>query len=105
MKDSITRRDFIDGVACAIAASPALASASVQSAGNTAYPPGLTGMRGSRDQDFVNKAYMFDHYSRELTDLIDQGALHDHSQARAQLKKDLHYRRYMLDHHQHQHSH
>lgn len=57
----------------------------------------------SGDQDFVNKAYMFNHYSRELAELIEQGALHDHSQERAVLQKDLHYRRFMLDHHQHTH--
>ena len=61
----------------------------------------------SHDQDFVNKAYMFEHYSRELAALIEDGALHDHSDARAQLQKDLHYRRYMNDHHRdnHQHNH
>lgn len=57
----------------------------------------------SHDQDFVNKAFMFEHYSRDLSELIEHGELHDHSQARASLQKDLHYRRYMLDHHQHQH--
>ena len=57
----------------------------------------------SRDQEFYNKAFMFEHYARELQDLIDQGALHEHSQARAQLQKELHYRRYMLQHHDDQH--
>lgn len=62
---------------------------------------------GSHDQDFVNKAYMFEHFSRELGELIEEGALHDHSAARAQLQKDLHYRRYMQEHHRddHQHTH
>jgi Ca-activated chloride channel family protein len=62
---------------------------------------------GSHDQDFVNKAYMFEHFSRELGELIEDGALHDHSAARAQLQKDLHYRRYMQEHHRddHQHNH
>ena len=59
----------------------------------------------SHDQDFVNKAYMFEHYSRELAELIEDGALHDHSNARAQLQKDLHYRRYMNDHHRDDHPH
>ncbi len=61
----------------------------------------------SHDQDFVNKAYMFEHYSRELRELIEAGALHDHSDARAKLQKDLHYRRYMNEHHRddHQHNH
>jgi Ca-activated chloride channel homolog len=59
----------------------------------------------SRDQDFVNKAVMFEHYSRELAELIEQGALHDHSVERAQLQKDLQYRRYMSDHHRGEHVH
>ena len=53
----------------------------------------------SRDQDFVNKAFMFEHYSHELGELIEEGALHDHSVERAQLQKELQYRRYMSDHH------
>lgn len=59
----------------------------------------------ARDQDFVNKAYMFDHYSRELAELIEEGELHDHSVERARLQKDLQYRRYMSDHHRGEHSH
>ena len=51
MKDTITRRDFVDGVACAIAAGAAPASAWAQVAGHAPYPPGETGMRGSRNPD------------------------------------------------------
>ena len=57
------------------------------------------------DQDFVNKAFMFEYYSRELGELIENGALHDHSVERAQLQKDLQYRRYMSDHHRGEHVH
>ncbi|MEO8498576.1 MAG: VWA domain-containing protein [Planctomycetota bacterium] len=57
----------------------------------------------SRDQDFVNKAFLFEHYARELQDLIDRGALHEHSDERAQLQKEFHYRRYLMEHHDHQH--
>ena len=57
----------------------------------------------SLDQDFVNKAYMFEHYSRELGELMETRALHDHSVARAQLQKELHYRQYMNDHHRNDH--
>lgn len=53
MKYRITRRDFIDGVACSVAAGPLLATASEQSVSKTGYPPSLTGMRGSREQDFA----------------------------------------------------
>jgi len=51
MKDTITRRDFVDGVACAIAAGAAPASAWAQVAAHAPYPPGETGMRGSRNPD------------------------------------------------------
>ena len=59
----------------------------------------------TRDQDFVNKAFMFEHYSRELAELIEEGTLHDHSVERAQLQKELQYRRYMSDHHRGGHVH
>ena len=59
----------------------------------------------SRDQDFVNKAFMFEHYARELEDLIDHGALHEHSAERAKLQKELHYRRYLMQHHKDRHRH
>lgn len=51
MKDTITRRDFVDGVACAIAAGLTPASAWAQAAGHGPYPPGEQGMRGSRNAD------------------------------------------------------
>lgn len=57
----------------------------------------------SRDQEFYNKAFMFEHYARELEVLIDNGALHEHSQDRARLQKELHYRRYLMQHHTHNH--
>ncbi len=53
MKDNITRRDFIDGFACSIAAGSALTPAWSQAAPQSAYPPGLHGMRGSRAQDYA----------------------------------------------------
>ena len=57
----------------------------------------------THDQDFYNKAFMFEHYARELQDLVDRGALHEHSAARAELQKELHYRRYLMEHHDHGH--
>lgn len=59
----------------------------------------------SADQEFVNKAFLFEHFSGELAELIEEGALHDHSEARAALQKDLQYRRYMMEHHAHTHTH
>jgi Ca-activated chloride channel family protein len=57
----------------------------------------------SRDQEFYNKAFMFEHYARELQALVDIGALHEHSTERARLQKELHYRRYLMQHHAHDH--
>ncbi len=52
MNDPITRRDFLDGVACALVAGmaprPGLALE-----GGAPYPPGRTGYLGSRPQDFA----------------------------------------------------
>jgi spermidine dehydrogenase len=53
MTDHITRRDFIDGFACSIAAGSALAPAWSQAAPQSAYPPALSGMRGSRAEDYA----------------------------------------------------
>ncbi|HEV8018703.1 MAG TPA: NAD(P)-binding protein, partial [Steroidobacteraceae bacterium] len=52
MNERITRRDFLDGMACAIAAgaAPRLALALPD---GTPYPPGRTGYGGSRPQDFT----------------------------------------------------
>ncbi len=59
--------------------------------------------RDSREQDFYNKAFMFEHYVRDLQDLIKRGALHEHSKERAALQKELHYRRYQMEHRGHHH--
>ena len=67
------------------------------------YPALKQVAQSSRDQDFYNKAFMFEHYARELQDLVDRGALHAHSAERAKLQKELHYRRYLREHHQHHH--
>lgn len=57
MNDNITRRDFIDGFACSIAAGSALAPAWSHAAPlattQSAYPPALHGLRGSRAQDYA----------------------------------------------------
>ncbi len=57
MNDNITRRDFIDGFACSIAAGSALAPAwshtAVQATAQSTYPPALHGLRGSRAQDYA----------------------------------------------------
>jgi len=52
MNDRITRRDFLDGMACAIVASTAPQPGLTLESGVT-YPPGRTGYGGSRPQDFA----------------------------------------------------
>jgi spermidine dehydrogenase len=53
MSSDITRRDFIDGVACSIIAGSALVPGAALADTRVDYPPGLTGMRGSRDADLA----------------------------------------------------
>jgi spermidine dehydrogenase len=52
MASKITRRDFIDGVACSVAAGMAYPNL-VRGAPAAAYPPALTGFRGSREADYA----------------------------------------------------
>jgi spermidine dehydrogenase len=52
MSEDITRRDFLDGLACAIVAGMAPQPLRALE-GGTAYPPGRTGYLGSRPQDFA----------------------------------------------------
>ena len=77
---SITRREFIDGVACAVAAGavrPPLAWA-----GDGQYPPALIGFRGSRNEDLKvahsirdGASYSMEHYPvAETTDYVVVGA-------------------------------
>ena len=53
MSSGITRRDFIDGVACSVIAGSGLLSRAGRAGTEADYPPGLTGMRGSRDADLA----------------------------------------------------
>jgi len=53
MGDGITRRDFIDGVAWSLIAGCAMPPQRAGAQDTAADPPGLTGMRGSRDADFA----------------------------------------------------
>ena len=52
MGEGITRRDFLDGVACAIVASSAAPGLSYARGANAPYPPARTGYGGSRPEDF-----------------------------------------------------
>jgi spermidine dehydrogenase len=69
MGDGITRRDFIDGLACSLLVGSGLAPRRSRALGGVAYPPALTGMRGSREADFATahavrdgKAYRLEDY-------------------------------------------
>jgi spermidine dehydrogenase len=82
MTDGITRRDFIDGVLCSAAAVAGLVPGAIHAAAALPYPPGLAGLRGSRDEDFAvahalrdGAAYRMDDYPvAEEYDLAVVGA-------------------------------
>src|ERR1700704_959143 len=52
MSKGITRRDFFDGVACAIVASSVAPGLSYARGAHAPYPPARTGYGGSRPEDF-----------------------------------------------------
>jgi Mg-chelatase subunit ChlD len=95
--------ESVDKIALAVHGMDRKLAAEVRQFHQREFPALRVVARASRDQDFVNKAYMFEHYARELQDLIERGALHEHSQERAALQKELHYRRYLMEHHGHDH--
>lgn len=96
--------EAVDKIALAVEGMDRRLAIEVQQIRQKQFPELKQTALASRDQDFVNKAFMFEHYARELQDLIDRGALHEHSQERAQLQKEFHYRRYLMEHHRdHQH--
>jgi len=68
MGDGITRRDFIDGIACSLLAGSGLVSRPAGAFSAAEYPPALTGMRGSRDQDFASAHAVRDGKTYRLQD-------------------------------------
>jgi spermidine dehydrogenase len=75
MNDRITRRDFLDGIACAILAGSAPRPAGALEA-EAPYPPGRTGYGGSRPQDFavahgVRDGKRYDLRSRPVSERYD----------------------------------
>ncbi|MCE9607482.1 MAG: VWA domain-containing protein [Planctomycetia bacterium] len=56
------------------------------------------------DQEFVNKAFLYEYFSGELAELVEAGALHEHNEDRQHLQKDLHYRHYLMEHQAHAHA-
>lgn len=95
--------ESIDKIALAVRSMDRRLAAEVLDIQTRKYPKWKQLAIDSRDQEFYNKAFMFEHYARELQHLIDSGALHEHSEVRAQLQKELHYRRYLMHHHGHPH--
>ncbi len=53
----------------------------------------------ARDQELLNRAFMLEHFMHELSEAAELGLLHGHEEARRSLKKDFHYRRYLMEHH------
>jgi spermidine dehydrogenase len=82
MGNGITRRDFIDGLACSLLVAGGIAPRRTSAAGVTEYPPALTGMRGSREADYAvahalrdGKAYRIEDYPiAEEADCVVVGA-------------------------------
>ena len=91
--------EAVDKIALAVVGMDLRLASEVQQIRQQEFPALKQIAVNSRDQDFVNKAFMFEHYARDLQDLIDRGALHEHSQQRADFQKEFHYRRYLLEHH------
>lgn len=53
----------------------------------------------AHDQELLNQAFMLKHFAQEIKAAERSGLLHGHEDAKAQLKKEAEYRRYLLGHH------
>ncbi len=95
--------EAVDKLAVAVEGMDRKLAAEVLETRSNQYPALKQAAIASGDQEFVNKAFLFEHYARELQELIETGALHSHSEERAKLQKELHYRRYLMEHHRHGH--
>src|SRR6202142_395836 len=67
MPSKISRRDFIDGVACSVIAGAGYPNP-VRGASSAAYPPALTGFRGSREPDYATAHALRDGAKYRLDD-------------------------------------
>lgn len=93
--------EAVDKIALAVYSMDRKLAAEVFDIRQKHYPDLKKTAKDSGDQEFVNKAFMFEHYVRDLQELIDRGALHEHSAERQKLLRDLHYKRYLMEHHKH----
>lgn len=53
----------------------------------------------TRDQQLLNQTFLLRHFMAELSAASNSALMHDHDEARRQLKKDADYRRYLMEHH------
>ncbi len=53
----------------------------------------------TRDQQLLNQTFLLKHFMAELLAAGESALMHDHHTAREQIKKDVDYRRYLLEHH------
>lgn len=95
--------EALDKIALAVRSMDRRQAAEVFQIRKQDYPPLKQAAVASDDQDFVNKAFLFEHFAKELEELVHEGALHEHSEARARLQKELDYRRYLAEHHRSPH--
>lgn len=91
--------EALDKIALAVASMDRRLAGEVERIRQQEYPALKRAAVASDDQDFVNKAFLFEHFARELDELLADGALHDHSEERARLQKEIRYRQYLRGHH------
>ena len=53
----------------------------------------------TRDQQVLNQAFLLKHFMAELATASEHGLMHGHGEARRRIKKNVDYRRYLLEHH------
>ena len=53
----------------------------------------------TRDQQLLNQTFLLKHFMAELSAASESALMHDHRAARKRIKKDVNYRRYLLEHH------
>ncbi len=54
----------------------------------------------TRDQQLLNQTFLLRHFMADLSLAVERAPLHDHDDAKKQLRKGADYRRYLLEHHQ-----
>ena len=57
----------------------------------------------TRDQQLLNHTFLLKHFMAELSAVSDTGLMHDHREARRRIKKEVDYRRYLMEHHREGH--